>query len=40
MTYIHPNDNAIREFTENDIYDKSSLQAVCSELLLWFDKKQ
>lgn len=38
MTYIHPNDNAIREFIENNIYDKSSLQAVCKELLLWFDK--
>lgn len=38
MTYIHPNDNIIDEFIQNNIHDRRSIKNVCDELLNWFDK--
>ena len=38
MTYLHSDDRRIQEFIRNTLSDTGSLQAVCRDLLAWFDQ--
>ena len=38
MTYIHINDDKIKEFIAENIHDKSNLNTVATDLLNWFDR--
>lgn len=37
MNYIHPHDEIIDTFIEQNIHNKSDIRAVCNDLLTWFD---
>ncbi len=38
MTYIHPNSKYINEFLQENIHNRSCIQAICQDVFLWFDE--